>query len=150
MVIYYNNKWFCGFLAVNCLFLGNSNYVEEVEWQIAEFHSGHSALLFNSGYMANLSLLSSLPQLDQIVLCDALVHNSVKEGLHLSRATVKVIIHVVIDGKNITCIFFISVVPLRVGQEELWTCTHISFFFFRRFCFCFCSCARMVLVIPTQ
>ncbi len=69
---------------------GNSYYAEEVERQIAEFHVGNSALLFNSGYVANLSLLSSLPQPGHIVLHDLLVHNSIKEGLRLSRARMKV------------------------------------------------------------
>eukprot|EP01084_Bolivina_argentea_P143086 251321_1 len=87
------------------LLTGNSYYAEEVERRIAEFHSGHSALLFNNGYMANLSLLSSLPQLGQIVLYDVLVHNSIKEGLRLSRARMKVIIYYIIGRKNSVSIF---------------------------------------------
>lgn len=45
-----------------------------------------AALLFNSGYAANLGVLSSVPQADDVVLYDALIHNSCHEGMRLSRA----------------------------------------------------------------
>jgi 8-amino-7-oxononanoate synthase len=45
-----------------------------------------ATLLFNSGYAANVGLLSCLPQANDVALYDELVHNSIHEGLRLSRA----------------------------------------------------------------
>ena len=60
------------------LLSGNSWYAEELEGWIAGFHRRESALLFNSGYDANLGLMSCLPQPGDAVVCDELVHNSVR------------------------------------------------------------------------
>ena len=66
---------------------GNSVLIEEVEKQIAMFHHGRSALIFNSGYDANLGLLSAVPQKTDLILFDELVHASVTDGIRLSQAT---------------------------------------------------------------
>ncbi len=66
---------------------GNSSFTEEVEKQIAMFHHGRSALLFNSGYDANLGLLSCVPQKTDLILYDELVHASIVDGVKLSQAT---------------------------------------------------------------
>ncbi|KAH9260945.1 hypothetical protein BASA81_000641 [Batrachochytrium salamandrivorans] len=68
------------------LLSGDSLYAQRVEHKLQKFFGSESALLFNSGYDANLSLLSSLPQPDTVVLYDELVHNSCREGLRLCRA----------------------------------------------------------------
>ncbi|CAM9924785.1 unnamed protein product, partial [Hapterophycus canaliculatus] len=60
------------------LLSGNSWYAEKLEDWIARFHQRPSALLFNSGYDANLGLMSCLPQPGDVVVCDELVHNSVR------------------------------------------------------------------------
>ncbi|GMI24846.1 hypothetical protein TeGR_g4475, partial [Tetraparma gracilis] len=44
------------------------------------------ALLFNSGYDLNLSLLSALPGPDDVVLLDEEIHNSVHMGVRMGRA----------------------------------------------------------------
>mmetsp|Transcript_16515 Transcript_16515/g.20037 ORF Transcript_16515/g.20037 Transcript_16515/m.20037 type:complete len:408 (-) Transcript_16515:48-1271(-) len=67
------------------LLTGNSEYYEQVEEYLKNFHSGESALLFNSGYDCNLGIISSLPQPGDWVVYDDLVHNSIREGLKLSR-----------------------------------------------------------------
>uniref|UniRef100_K3WJA5 Aminotransferase class I/classII large domain-containing protein n=1 Tax=Globisporangium ultimum (strain ATCC 200006 / CBS 805.95 / DAOM BR144) TaxID=431595 RepID=K3WJA5_GLOUD len=71
------------------LISGNSRYFMQVEEQLAAFYNSEAALLFNSGYTANLGVLSSLPQADDVVLYDELIHNSCHEGLRLSRAHAK-------------------------------------------------------------
>lgn len=68
------------------LLSGNSSYTIEVEKKLAKIFSGESALIFNSGYNANLSVLSSIPQKDDVILYDELVHASIKDGLRLSLA----------------------------------------------------------------
>lgn len=68
------------------LLSGNSELVEDLEDQLAAFHETEAALVFNSGYDANLGILSSVPQRGDIVLYDALVHTSLREGLQLCLA----------------------------------------------------------------
>ncbi len=69
------------------LISGNSIFVEEAEKQIALFHHASSALIFNSGYDANLGLLSSVPQKDDLILFDELIHASIYDGIRLGYAT---------------------------------------------------------------
>ncbi|TKY84925.1 hypothetical protein EX895_006005 [Sporisorium graminicola] len=65
---------------------GNSAIHEEIENDLTEhFGSSTAGLLFNSGYEANVSLLSTLPQPKDVVIYDELVHASVHDGLRRSR-----------------------------------------------------------------
>jgi 8-amino-7-oxononanoate synthase len=68
------------------LLAGNYPLIGEVERQLAEFHAAPAALLYNSGYDANLGLLSCVPQRGDIVLYDALSHASIRDGMRLSFA----------------------------------------------------------------
>jgi hypothetical protein len=47
---------------MNRLLTGNSQYYEDVENALSVFHDACSALIFNSGYDANLGVLSCVPQ----------------------------------------------------------------------------------------
>lgn len=67
------------------LLTGNCVLAEELEDNLAEFFSAESALLFNSGYDANIGLLSSLPQRGDTVITDELVHASIIDGVRLSH-----------------------------------------------------------------
>lgn len=66
---------------------GNSSFVEDAEKHIAMFHHAKSALIFNSGYDANLGLLSSVPQKEDLILYDELIHASIHDGIRLGHAT---------------------------------------------------------------
>jgi 8-amino-7-oxononanoate synthase len=68
------------------LLSGNSDYFLETEKELARLFCAESALIFNSGYSANLSLLSSVPQKGDTIIYDELIHASLKEGAHLSFA----------------------------------------------------------------
>jgi len=68
------------------LLSGNHPLLEELESELAAFHKSEAALLFNSGYDANLGLLSSVPQKRDTVLYDALSHASIRDGIRLSFA----------------------------------------------------------------
>lgn len=68
------------------LLSGNDPYTEEVEQYIANFHSSTSALLFNSGYDANVGLLSAIPQRGDTIITDELIHASLIDGARLSYA----------------------------------------------------------------
>ncbi len=69
------------------LISGNSRMIEEAEKQIALFHHAQSALIFNSGYDANVGLLSSVAQKTDLILYDELIHASIYDGIRLSHAT---------------------------------------------------------------
>ncbi len=68
------------------LLSGNHSLFEELEDTIASYHQGEAALLFNSGYTANVGLLSALPQRGDTVFYDEASHASMKDGLRLSYA----------------------------------------------------------------
>lgn len=68
------------------LLSGNLTYAEELEKQIAAFHQYEAGLLFNSGYDANLGLLSSLAQRGDTIILDELIHASAIDGARLSYA----------------------------------------------------------------
>jgi 8-amino-7-oxononanoate synthase len=68
------------------LLAGNTRYTEELEQQIAEHHKAQSGLFFNSGYDANLGLLSAVPQRGDTVIHDELAHASIIDGIRLSHA----------------------------------------------------------------
>lgn len=68
------------------LLSGNHPLFEELETGIAAYHNAEAALLFNSGYTANVGLLSALPQRGDTVFYDEASHASMKDGLRLSFA----------------------------------------------------------------
>jgi len=68
------------------LLAGNYALIETVERQLAAFHAAPAALIYNSGYDANLGLLSCVPQRGDRVFYDALSHASIRDGMRLSFA----------------------------------------------------------------
>jgi len=71
------------------LLSGNSSAAEALEKEIARFHHGRAALLFNSGYDANAGLLSSIPSRNTTILSDELCHASIIDGIRLSQCSRK-------------------------------------------------------------
>ncbi|MGV3510028.1 MAG: aminotransferase class I/II-fold pyridoxal phosphate-dependent enzyme [Sphingobacteriaceae bacterium] len=68
------------------LISGNDDFTEKLEAEIALFHNAESALIFNSGYDANVGLFSSLPQRGDTIILDELIHASIIDGARLSYA----------------------------------------------------------------
>ncbi|WP_294298512.1 aminotransferase class I/II-fold pyridoxal phosphate-dependent enzyme [uncultured Chryseobacterium sp.] len=68
------------------LISGNSNSVVETEEFIADEHGYGSALLFSSGYNANLALFSTLPTRHDTIIVDEQIHRSVHDACKLSNA----------------------------------------------------------------
>jgi 8-amino-7-oxononanoate synthase len=68
------------------LLAGNYPLIEEAEKTIAGFHQAEAGLIFNSGYDANVGLLSCVPQRGDTVLYDYLSHASIRDGIRLSFA----------------------------------------------------------------
>jgi 8-amino-7-oxononanoate synthase len=69
------------------LLAGNTQFVEDLEQEIADFHGAEAGLIFNSGYDANVGLLSCLPQKNDLLFTDELIHASMIDGARLSYAT---------------------------------------------------------------
>lgn len=68
------------------LLTGNSIFYEETEAFIANFHQAESALIFNSGYDANLGFFASVPQRGDVVFYDEFIHASIRDGIRLGNA----------------------------------------------------------------
>jgi 8-amino-7-oxononanoate synthase len=68
------------------LLSGNHKLYPVTENYIAQFHKSESALIFNSGYDANVGFFSSLPQKGDLILYDELCHASIRDGIQLSNA----------------------------------------------------------------
>jgi 8-amino-7-oxononanoate synthase len=68
------------------LLAGNYPLIEETEKWIASFHDSETGLIFNSGYNANVGLLSCVPQRGDTILYDYLSHASIRDGIRLSFA----------------------------------------------------------------
>lgn len=68
------------------LLSGNSSIAEECESILATHFDAASALVFGSGYVANLGLLSAILQRGDLVFYDQYVHASSRDGIRLSLA----------------------------------------------------------------
>ncbi len=68
------------------LLSGNSELTMETERFLADIFQTDQVLLFDSGYMANLAILSTVPQKGDTVLYDELAHACIKDGIRLSLA----------------------------------------------------------------
>ena len=68
------------------LLSGNHTLYSTTETFVAAFHQVPSALLFNSGYDANVGFFSAVPQKGDFILYDELCHASIRDGIQLSNA----------------------------------------------------------------
>lgn len=68
------------------LLSGNHSIYKTVEDYITQFHQAQSALIFNSGYDANVGFFSAVPQKGDLILYDELCHASIRDGIQLSNA----------------------------------------------------------------
>lgn len=68
------------------LLSGNHALYPETEKYIANFHQADAALIFNSGYDANVGFFSSVPQRNDLILYDELCHASIRDGIQMSHA----------------------------------------------------------------
>lgn len=68
------------------LLRGNHPEHEALEAEAARFFKAESALYFGAGFSANEALISTLPQRDDRILYDSLIHASAHDGMRLARA----------------------------------------------------------------
>ncbi|CDQ44244.1 8-amino-7-oxononanoate synthase [Mycolicibacterium neoaurum] len=75
------------------LVTGNTELHEQFEAALAEFAGFESALVFSSGYTANIGALVSLTGAGSLLVSDALTHASIVDACRLSRARIAVTPH---------------------------------------------------------
>lgn len=68
------------------LLSGNHPLYCELEDQLAKFHQTESALVFNSGYDANIGFFGAVPQRGDIVFYDEYIHASIRDGIKMGNA----------------------------------------------------------------
>ena len=69
----------------------------ELEKELAKFKNTEKALVFNTGYMANVGTISAIADKNTIIFSDALNHASIIDGCRLSRGSVKAYTHCDVD-----------------------------------------------------
>lgn len=65
----------------------------ELENELAKFKNTEKALVFNTGYMANVGTISAIADKNTIIFSDSLNHASIIDGCRLSKATIKAYSH---------------------------------------------------------
>jgi len=70
------------------LLRGNHPEHEALEAEAADFFGSEAALYFPTGFAANAALLATLPRREDLIVHDALIHASVRDGLDPSRVPV--------------------------------------------------------------
>jgi 8-amino-7-oxononanoate synthase len=68
------------------LLSGNNQLLVDTEAFIAHFHRAEAALIFNSGYDANIGFFGSVPQRGDVIFYDELIHASIRDGISMSHA----------------------------------------------------------------
>ena len=72
---------------------GNDKSYENLEKKLARHKSQHAALIYPTGYMANLGAISALAKKGDLILSDELNHSSIVEACKLSGAKISVFKH---------------------------------------------------------
>ncbi|WP_027076831.1 aminotransferase class I/II-fold pyridoxal phosphate-dependent enzyme [Maribacter antarcticus] len=68
------------------LISGNHKLYLQLEQLLVDFHETESALVFNSGYDANIGFFGAVPQRDDIVFYDEHIHASIRDGIKIGNA----------------------------------------------------------------
>ena len=105
------------------LLSGNHKVYQEAEGFISKFHQSESALIFNSGYDANVGFFSCVPQKGDLILYDELCHASIRDGILLSNAKAYKFQHndfEDLEGK-------ITNYKLRITNQEIYIVTESVF-----------------------
>jgi 8-amino-7-oxononanoate synthase len=79
------------------LLCGGTELHNELENAVADFKETEAALVFNSGYTANLSVISAIADEGDVIFSDELNHASIVDGCRLSRAKKVIYRHIDIE-----------------------------------------------------
>jgi 8-amino-7-oxononanoate synthase len=81
----------------SALVAGRTEWHERLERQLAEFEAAEAAILFPTGYAANVGTIVALAGPDDAVFCDRLNHASLIDGCRLSQARFRVYPHLDVE-----------------------------------------------------
>ncbi|HXG31205.1 MAG TPA: 8-amino-7-oxononanoate synthase [Thermodesulfobacteriota bacterium] len=101
---------------------GSTDLHRELEERIASFKKTEAAILFSSGYLANVGTISALVGPGDIIYSDELNHASIIDGCRLSHAEIRVYKHRDLDHLG----FLISSDRTRGGKKLIVTDTVFS------------------------
>jgi len=68
------------------LLSGNHPLYSVVEQELCTLYNSESAIVYNSGYSANIGLFSAVPQRGDLIFYDEFIHASIRDGIALSHA----------------------------------------------------------------
>ncbi len=83
--------------AASRLIAGNLRVLSDLEARLAQFKGVEAALVFGSGYLANIGTISAIAGREDVILSDELNHASLIDGCRLARAQIMVYRHCDID-----------------------------------------------------
>lgn len=95
------------------LLSGNHKLYTLAEKQIADFHNSPAALIFNSGYDANIGFFSSIPQKGDLIFYDELAHASIRDGIKMSNSKAYKFKHNDLEDLQKK----LSIIPAEVNSE---------------------------------
>ena len=91
----------------------------QLEERVAEWMSTEAALVFNSGYQANVGLIPALAQEGDLIFSDELNHASLIDGCRLSRAETCIFRHT--DPEHLESLLAGHAMPSRKGKKIIVT-----------------------------
>ena len=84
--------------AASRLISGTSKLHQELEETIAEFKGAEKAIVFPTGYMTNVGVITSLVEKEDVVIIDKLSHASIIDACYQSKASIRVYPHKNVSG----------------------------------------------------
>jgi 8-amino-7-oxononanoate synthase len=72
---------------------GKNNIYNKLQQQLCQYYQQQEALIFSSGYLACMGVISALANKNSLIIADKLIHNSLLEGAKLTQATLKRFAH---------------------------------------------------------
>ena len=93
----------------------NLDIHQKLEQEIAKYKNCKSAILYSSGYAANLGIISSVVGKGDFILSDELNHASIIDGCRLSKAEVKIYRHC--DAEHLEKTLKVLAVKKRKNKE---------------------------------
>src|SRR6059058_2022494 len=76
---------------------GNMTVHRRLESELSDFKGSQACVLFGSGYLANVGIISTLAREGDVVLSDSLNHASIVDGCRLAKARTFVYEHCDVD-----------------------------------------------------
>ncbi len=84
-------------VTASALVSGRTPWHQRLEDELARFHGEESAVLFPTGYAANLGTIAALAGSDDVMFCDRMNHACLVDGCRLSGAKLRIYRHTELD-----------------------------------------------------